>query len=88
MAVGPARGTGGRKTYIIHVLWLCAAAGGKLTMRDPLTEGHVPGSELLATYSYSPATRRTTLLGHADVHGLVRGCGRARLLARCLLASQ
>ena len=72
MAVGSARGEGGKKTYPIYVLWVCAAEGGKLLLLDE-KEMLVPASEMLATYSYSPLTRRATLLGHASVHGLVRG---------------
>ncbi len=73
MAVGSARGKGGKKTYPIYVLWVCAEKNGKLLLLNA-DEMLVPASEMLATYSYSPVTRRATLLRHATVHGLVSDC--------------
>jgi hypothetical protein len=62
-----------KKTYPVYVLWLCAKKGGKLLLYNyPLTETVLPAAELLTTYSYSPATRRVTLRGQANVYGLVR----------------
>ncbi len=70
MAVGFATGKGSMKTYLVHVLWLCAKTGGKLQLNTPMATV-LAAEELLTTYSYSPATGHTALLGHASVHGQV-----------------
>jgi hypothetical protein len=85
MVVGPATGKGSKKTYPVYVLWLCAKKGGNLQLNTP-TDTVLAAEELLTTYSYSPATGHTALLGHASVHGQVWVSRRVQSQVRALFA--